>query len=133
MNNSLGSECDSNEKVKRQYNHRVITVEEGTFSPLVFSVFGTLAVSTIVSNVSQITVHRNKGKKKLFMFKIHVDMGHETAHQYIGRFPNIQCPKWIFNFAPVITDHSAGKHDRGPLFFTLFSFRLIRSRLTGSI
>ena len=24
--------------------------------------------------------------------------------------------------------HSAGKHDRGPLFFTLFSFRLIRSR-----
>ena len=29
--------------------------------------------------------------------------------------------------------HSAGKHDRGPLFFTLFSFRLIRSRLTGSI
>ena len=33
----------------------------------------------------------------------------------------------------VKTYHSAGKHDRGPLFFTLFSFRLIRSRLTGSI
>ena len=31
------------------------------------------------------------------------------------------------------TYHSAGKHDRGPLFFTLFSFRLIRSRSTGSI
>ena len=30
-------------------------------------------------------------------------------------------------------NHSAGKHDRGPLFFTLFSFRLIRSRSTGSI
>ena len=30
-------------------------------------------------------------------------------------------------------DHSAGKHDRGPLFFTLFLFRLIRSRSTGSI
>ena len=29
--------------------------------------------------------------------------------------------------------HSAGKHDRGPLLFTLFSFRLIRSRSTGSI
>ena len=29
--------------------------------------------------------------------------------------------------------HSAGKHDRGPLFFTSFSFRLIRSRSTGSI
>ena len=29
--------------------------------------------------------------------------------------------------------HSAGKHDRGPLFFTLFSFRLIRSCSTGSI
>ena len=29
--------------------------------------------------------------------------------------------------------HSAGKHDRGPLFFTLFSFILIRSRSTGSI
>ena len=29
--------------------------------------------------------------------------------------------------------HSAGKHDRGPLFFKLFSFRLIRSRSTGSI
>ena len=29
--------------------------------------------------------------------------------------------------------HSAGKHDRGPLFFTLFSFRLISSRSTGSI
>ena len=30
-------------------------------------------------------------------------------------------------------NHSAGKHDRGPLFFTLFSFRLVRSRSTGSI
>ena len=30
-------------------------------------------------------------------------------------------------------NHSAGKHDRGPLFFTLFLFRLIRSRSTGSI
>ena len=29
--------------------------------------------------------------------------------------------------------HSAGKHDRGPLFFTLFSFRLIRSLSAGSI
>ena len=29
--------------------------------------------------------------------------------------------------------HSAGKHDRGPLFFTLFSLRLIRSRSAGSI
>ena len=25
-----------------------------------------------------------------------------------------------------VLNHSAGKHDRGPLFFTLFSFRLIR-------
>ena len=32
-----------------------------------------------------------------------------------------------------INNHSAGKHDRGPSFFTLFSFRLIRSRSTGSI
>ena len=31
------------------------------------------------------------------------------------------------------TYHSAGKHDRGPLFFTLFSFRLIRSLSAGSI
>ena len=31
-----------------------------------------------------------------------------------------------------VTNHSAGKHDRGPLFFTLFSFRLIRSRSAGS-
>ena len=30
-------------------------------------------------------------------------------------------------------NHSAGKHDRGPLFFTFFSFRLIRSRSTGLI
>ena len=47
------------------------------------------------------------------------------------------------NFAPAPSNfnetrstniyHSAGKHDRGPLFFTKFSFRLIRSRLTGSI
>ena len=29
--------------------------------------------------------------------------------------------------------HSAGKHDRGPSFFTLFSFRLIRSLSAGSI
>ena len=29
--------------------------------------------------------------------------------------------------------HSAGKHDHGPLFFTLCSFRLIRSRSAGSI
>ena len=34
---------------------------------------------------------------------------------------------------PCVVNHSAGKHDRGPLFFTLFSFRLIRSRSTGSI
>ena len=32
-----------------------------------------------------------------------------------------------------IVYHSAGKHDRGPLFFTLFSFRLLRSRSAGSI
>ena len=25
----------------------------------------------------------------------------------------------------IFSHHSAGKHDRGPLFFTLFSFRLI--------
>ena len=33
----------------------------------------------------------------------------------------------------VFSYHSAGKHDRGPLFFALVSFRLIRSRLAGSI
>ena len=37
------------------------------------------------------------------------------------------CVIGLYNF------HSAGKHDRGPLLFTLFSFRLIRSRSAGSI
>ena len=37
------------------------------------------------------------------------------------------------NVHKVMQYHSAGKHDRGPLFFTLFSFRIIRSRSTGSI
>ena len=39
---------------------------------------------------------------------------------------NVQDFKYLLN-------HSAGKHDRGPLFFTLFSFRIFRSRSTGSI
>ena len=30
-------------KRKRKYNHRVMTVEQGTFTPLVFTVFGTAA------------------------------------------------------------------------------------------
>ena len=34
---------------------------------------------------------------------------------------------------PNMLNQSAGKHDRGPLFFALFSFRLIRSRFAGSI
>ena len=41
--------------------------------------------------------------------------------------------KYVFAPTDKAANHSAGKHDRGPLFFTLFSFRLIRSRLTGSI
>ena len=44
MKMPLSSLYDRNEKEKkRQYNHRVMTVEQGTFTPLVFSVFGTTA------------------------------------------------------------------------------------------
>ena len=44
-------------------------------------------------------------------------------------------PRFLLSgsLAVVLLYHSAGKHDRGPLFFTLFLFRLIRSRSTGSI
>ena len=42
--------------------------------------------------------------------------------------------RWGCRFlTDVYNNHSAGKHDRGPFFYTLFSFRLIRSRSTGSI
>ena len=49
--------------------------------------------------------------QRCIMYLFHIELGDMTSKEY----------------------HSAGKHDRGPLFFTLFSFRLIRSRSTGSI
>ena len=41
LKDSLGLVYDSNKNKKSQYTLRVITVEKGTFTPLVFFVFGT--------------------------------------------------------------------------------------------
>ena len=55
MKRSLRSAYDSNERRKKRqykYNHRVITVGKGIFTPLVFSVFGTSAPCQSVKRFS---------------------------------------------------------------------------------
>ena len=43
MKNSLARVCDNHEREKKwEYNQRVMNVEQGTFTPLVYTVFGTV-------------------------------------------------------------------------------------------
>ena len=62
------------------------------------------------------------------------------AIKYTHGHPTVPGGSRIHSIIQILCDqrpanyyHSAGKHDRGPLFFTLFSFRLIRIRSAGSI
>ena len=53
MQMPLSSLYDRNEKEKkRKYNRRVMTVEQGTFQPLVFSVFGIAAPECLCVKVA---------------------------------------------------------------------------------
>ena len=56
---------DSHEKEKkREYNHRIMTVDNGTFTPLVFSVFGSMGPECKVFYKNLCTKIANKNNEK---------------------------------------------------------------------